>query len=157
MLADKLDKYKRRGNQYVDDNIQKIQELYKEEEQRQESRSRKVEEEEIILIKPYKVLTTTSRTTSSKTTESSFIHDEIKNLEQHMKFIHSPTKKRLFKPLPHYQSLCFRGEQNPEFWKKIAAAFVKEKYNMETLQNVYPISMYQGGSPHEPYLIAVDN
>jgi len=32
MLADRLDKYKERGNQYVDDNIQEIQELYKEEE-----------------------------------------------------------------------------------------------------------------------------
>ena len=32
MLADKLDGYRERGNQYVDDNIQEIQELYKEEE-----------------------------------------------------------------------------------------------------------------------------
>jgi len=32
MLADELDRYKERGNQYVDDNIQEIQELYKGEE-----------------------------------------------------------------------------------------------------------------------------
>jgi len=32
MLADKLDGYRGRGNQYVDDNIQEIQELYKKEE-----------------------------------------------------------------------------------------------------------------------------
>jgi len=62
MLADELNEYKRRENQYVDDNIQEIQELYKEEEQRQGSRSGKVEEEEVILIKPYKISTTTSRT-----------------------------------------------------------------------------------------------
>jgi len=32
MLTNKLNAYKRRGNKYVDDNIQKIQELYKDEE-----------------------------------------------------------------------------------------------------------------------------
>ena len=32
MLADELDRYKGRGNQYVDNNIQEIQELYREEE-----------------------------------------------------------------------------------------------------------------------------
>ena len=32
MLADELDRYRGRGNQYIDDNIQEIQELYKEEE-----------------------------------------------------------------------------------------------------------------------------
>jgi len=41
ILADELDRYRRRENQYMDDNIQEIQELYKEEEQRQELRSKK--------------------------------------------------------------------------------------------------------------------
>jgi len=77
MLADELDRYRGRGNQYVNDNIQEIQELYKEEEQRQELKNETIEEEEVILIKSYKV----STTTSSKTTELSFIHNEIKNLE----------------------------------------------------------------------------
>ena len=36
MLADKLDTYKGRGNSYMDDNIQEIQELYKEEELKKE-------------------------------------------------------------------------------------------------------------------------
>ena len=36
-------------------------------------------------------------------------------------------------------------------------AFVKEKHNIETSQNGYPISMYQGGPPHKPYFITVDN
>jgi len=105
MLADELNRYRGRGNQYVDDNIQKIQELYKEEEQRQELKNRTIEEEEVILIKPYEVLTT----------ESSFIHDEIKNLEQHMKFIHAPIQTRLFKPPPHYQLLHSRGKQDSKF------------------------------------------
>ncbi len=34
MLADKLDIYKGRGNTYVNNNIQEIQKLYKEEEER---------------------------------------------------------------------------------------------------------------------------
>ena len=71
-----IDKYKEWENQYVDNNIQEIQELYKEVEQKKESNRRRVENKEVTLIKLYKELTTTS-----KTTELSFIHEEIKNLE----------------------------------------------------------------------------
>jgi len=35
LLADKLDEYKKRGNNYVDENIKEIQELYKKEGRRQ--------------------------------------------------------------------------------------------------------------------------
>jgi len=76
MLADELDEYKGQGNQYVDDNIQEIQELYKDVEQKKKSNGERVEDEEVILIKPYEESMTTS-----KTTKSSFIHEEIKNLE----------------------------------------------------------------------------
>ena len=34
---------------------------------------------------------------------------------------------------------------------------MEDKYNMETLQNKYPISMYQEGPPHEPYFIVINN
>jgi len=64
---------------------------------------------------------------------------------------------RLFKLLPHYQSLQSREEQDPEFWKEVALAFVNNKHNTETLRNGYPINMYQGGLPHEPYFIAINN
>ena len=93
MLANELDHYKERGNKYVDDNIQEIQELYIEEGKKEG----KVEDEEVILIKLYKVSTTTSL--SSKT---SFIMDEVENLVKYMKFVQSPTQTRLFKPPPHY-------------------------------------------------------
>jgi len=53
MLADELDTYREKGNQYVDDNIWEIQELYKNEEQEKESNKGRVEDEEVILIKPY--------------------------------------------------------------------------------------------------------
>ena len=72
MLANELDSYRGRRNQYVDNNIQEIQELYKISE------------------------------SASTTTKLSFIQDKVKNLMKYMKFIHSPIQTRLFKPLPHY-------------------------------------------------------
>jgi len=149
MLADKLDHYKERGNDYVDANIKEIQELYIEEGNREEKG--KVEDEEVILIKPYEVSTTTSSSTTS------FIMDEIDNLTKYMKFVKTPTQTRIFRPPPHYQSLRSRGEQDPTFWKEVATAFVDKKWNTDTARNGHQIFMYQGGPPHEPYFIAIDN
>jgi len=81
MLADELDHYKGRGNRYVDDNIQEIQELYIDEEMKKEKG--KVEDKEVILIKPYKV----STMTSSSSSQTSFITDEVKNLLKYIKFV----------------------------------------------------------------------
>ena len=89
----------------MDDNIQEIQELYKDKEQKKKSNRERVEDEEVILIKPYK-----ESTTIFKMTETSFIYEEIKNLEQYMKFIHLLMQMRLFKPSFHYQSLHLRRE-----------------------------------------------
>ena len=50
-----------------------------------------------------------------------------------------------------------RGEQDPEFWKEVAIALVNNKHNTETLQNSYPIIMFQGGPSYELYFIAIDN
>ena len=86
MLADELDAYKERENVYVDDNIQEIQELFKEEKIRKEDE--KIKDEEIILVKPYEVLQSKSSTSSSTT---SFIMDEVENLLKYIKFIQSPT------------------------------------------------------------------
>jgi len=90
MLADELDVYKGRGNQYIEDNIQEIEDLYKNEENKVESRKEKVEEV-VILIRPYKVLELTL-----STTKSSFINSEVDNLMKYMKFVQSPTQTRLF-------------------------------------------------------------
>ena len=80
MLADELDQYKEKGNRYVDNNIQEIQEIYMEEEKKEEKGI--VKDEEVILVKPYEV----SMTTSSSS-RMSFIIDEIKNLLKYMKFV----------------------------------------------------------------------
>ena len=44
MLANELDEYKGQENQYVDDNIQEIQKLYKDVEQKKKSNGERVEE-----------------------------------------------------------------------------------------------------------------
>ena len=85
MLADELDQYKEKGNRYMKENIQEIQELYMDKEREKEEE--KVEDEEVILIKPYEV----STTTTSSTSQTSFITKEVKNLNKYMKFIQTPT------------------------------------------------------------------
>ena len=148
MLTDELDHYKERGNKYVDDNIQEIQELYIEEEKKEG----KVEDKEVILIRPYKVSTATS--SLSKT---SFIMDEVENLVKYMKFMWNPTQTRLFKLLLHYQSLKSRGEQDPVSWKEVVMAFMEQKHNTKTARNRCQIPMFHRGLLHEPYFIAIDN
>jgi len=89
MLADELDHYKGKGNDYVDGNIKEIQELYMNEEIKEEKGV--VETEEVILVRPYEV---SSKTTSSST--MSFITDEVKNLAKYMKFMKTPAQTRIF-------------------------------------------------------------
>jgi len=125
--------------------------LYKEEEMKKEEG--RIEDEEVILIKLYKVDSLSSLSTQS----SSFINEEIDNLLKYMKFVKSPTQTRIFRPPPHYQLLQSRGEQDPDFWKEVAMAFVENKYSIKTSRNRYPINMFQEGPPHEPYFIAIDN
>jgi len=151
MLADKLDVYRGKGNQYVNDNIWEIQKLYKNEKQEKELNKGKVEDKEVILIKPYKVLESTSLL------ELSFINDKVKNLMKYMKFIRSPIQTRIFRLPPHYQSLQSREKQNLEFWKKVATVLVEEKHNTKTARNGYLITMFQGGPLYKPYFIAIDN
>jgi len=126
--------------------------LYKDEEHKMESKKERVNDKEVILIKPYEV----SKSTSS-TTKSSFIDDKVDNLMKYMKFIQSPIQTRLFQPFLHYQSLQSREEQDPEFWKEVAMAFVDNKTNTEIARNSYPITMFQGRPLYEPYFIAINN
>ena len=135
ILADELDRYKGRGNDYVDMNIKEIQELYMEEEAKKEDKGT-IENKEVILVQPYEVSTTTSSSTTS------FITDEVKNLLKHMKFIWTPSQTRLFRPPPHYQALRSRGENDLTFWKEVATTFLEKKHNTETARNGYQIHMF---------------
>jgi len=149
-LADELDCYKGKGNDYVDMNIKEIQELYMEEETKKEEQGT-IENEEVILVRLYEVSTTTSSSTTS------FIMDEVENLLKYIKFVKTLSQTRIFRPPPYYQALKSRGEQDPEFWKEVAIAFVDRKRNTDTARNGCQIPMYQGGPPHKPYFIAIDN
>ena len=149
MLANELDRYKKKGNDYMDSNIREIQELYMNEEMKEDKGT--VEDEEVILVQPYEVSTTTLSSTTS------FITDKVKNLAKYMKFMKTPSQTRIFRPPPYYQSLKSRGEQDPEFWKEVATAFVDKKRNTDTSRNGCQMPMYQEGPPHEPYFIAINN
>ena len=87
-LADELDRYKGKDNKYVDDNIKEIQEIYMDEEKEERGT---IENEEVILVRPYEV---SSSTTSPSST--SFISNEINNLEKYMKFVKTPSQTRIF-------------------------------------------------------------
>ena len=84
ILANKLDWYKKKGNKYVNENVQEIQDIYIKEEVQDKGKGR-VEDKEIILIKPYEVLE------SILTKSSSFIDKKINNLLKYMKFVKPPT------------------------------------------------------------------
>jgi len=94
MLADELDCYKGKGNDYIDSNIKEIQELYMEEERKEDKGT--TENEEVILVRPYEVSTTTLSSTTS------FITDEVENLAKYMKFMKTPSQTRIFRPPPYY-------------------------------------------------------
>ena len=66
MLADELDAYSRQENQYVDNNIRKIQDLYKDRKKKKESNKGRVENKKVILIKLYKVSKSTLSMMKSK-------------------------------------------------------------------------------------------
>ena len=135
MLSDELDTSSGWGNQYVDDNIKKIQELYKDRDQTKNTNQGQVKDKEVIPIKPYEI-------SFSSSTKLSFIDDEVDNLLKYMKFIYFPTQTRIFQLPLYYQSLKSRGKQNQEFWKEVATALVENKHNTEMSWNGYPITIY---------------
>ena len=89
MLANELDHYKEKGNEYVNNNIKEIQELYMEEEKKEDKET--IENKEVILVRPYEVSSTI--TSSSKT---SFITDKVDTLAKYMKFIKTLSQTRIF-------------------------------------------------------------
>jgi len=64
ILADELNQYKGKGDRYVKENIQEIQELYIEEGNKEEKGV--IEDKEVILVKLYKVSMTTSSSSKYK-------------------------------------------------------------------------------------------
>jgi len=60
-----------------------------------------------------------------------------------------------FHPLSHYKTLWAQGEQDKQCWNKIAVVFLEKKHNANTTRKGFPIKMYMGGPPHEPYFITL--
>ncbi len=59
-----------------------------------------IQDEEVLLYKPYKI-----NPPRPKTPESTFIQDEINNLEKYIKFIQAPIQTTIFNLPPYYKSL----------------------------------------------------
>jgi len=66
-----------------------------------------------------------------------------------------PTKTILFLPLPHYKSLRQNWEWDIQYWKEVAAEFIKQKHNSDMSRWEFPIEMYSGGPPHKYFFIAL--
>jgi len=74
-----------------------------------------------------------------------------------MKFMKTLSQTRIFRPLPYYQALKSRGEQDLTFWKEVVTVFLDQKHNTKTSRNGYQVLMFQEGLLHEPYFIAINN
>ena len=72
-----------------------------------------------------------------------------------MKFIQTLIQTTPFYLPPHYKSLQLQGEQDKQYWKEIAIAFLKKKHNADITRKDFPIEIYMGGLPYEPYFITL--
>lgn len=53
----------------------------------------------------------------------------------------------------NHQSRKGTKKRNMQYWKKIAAKFIKQKHNSDTSCQKFLIKMYSGGPPHEHFFI----
>ena len=111
---------------------------------------KQAQEKEIFLYKLYNIALS-----RPKTLEPMFIQNEINNLEKYMKYMQSSVKMMLFYLPPHYKSPWPQGEQDKQYWNKIAIEFLKKKHNTDTTRKGLLIEMYTRGSPHKLYFIAL--
>ena len=88
LLVDELDNCKEQGSKYTEGYIREIQDTYKQDNQKMkkliENNKRQAQEEEIFLYKPYDIASS-----RPKTPKSTFIQDEIDNLQKYIKYIQS--------------------------------------------------------------------
>ena len=105
-----------------------------------------------MLYKPYNISLEDSQ---PKIPKLMFIQEEVNNLDKALKILQAPTKIIPFYPLPQYKTLQQNSEQNQQYWKKIAAEFIKQKHNANTSRRGFPIKMFTGGLPYEHFFIAL--
>ena len=56
-----------------------------------------------------------------------------------MKYMQLLVKTMPFYLLPHYKSLQPQGEQDEQYWNKIAITFLEKKHNADTTRKGLPI------------------
>ena len=109
LFANKLDRFKRKGNAYAKEHIKEIHNVYKQEDQgvkqlmivdKEKQWENQVQDKEVFLYKLYNI-----NLLRPKTLELTFIQNEIENLDKYMKYIQSPIKTMLFYPPLHYKSI----------------------------------------------------
>ena len=103
-------------------------------------------------IFPYKLYATLSKPTIS---ELVFMQEEINNLEKVLKTLQSPTKTIPFLLLSYYKTIQQNREKNIQYWKEIIAEFIKQKHNLYTSQQEFPIKIYSEELPHELFFIVL--
>ena len=86
-MADKLDNYKEKGNNYTEEYIKEIQDTYRQEDVEIEKPKinkgkQQIWDEEVLLYKPYKI-----ELLKPKTLEPKFIQDKINDLNKYIKLM----------------------------------------------------------------------
>ena len=61
----------------------------------------------------------------------------------------------LFIPPPHYKIIWWNRERDKQYWKEIAAEFIKQKHNSDTSQQEFPIELYLGKLLYKPFFIVL--
>jgi len=67
----------------------------------------------------------------------------------------SSVKIMPFYSLLHYKSIWPQGEQDEQYWNEITIVFLENKHNADTTRKGFPIEIYTGGPPYEPYFITL--
>ena len=161
LLADELDQCKGKEDEWVERHVKIIQEAYQDTHKealqpvdidKGKQKEGVVQDKEVFLYKPYN---TSSKPSRPKIPEPVFIQEEVNNLEKALKTLQLPINTVQFYPPPHYKTLWRNREQDKQYWKEIAAKFIKQKHNLNTSRWGLLIEMNTGGPPHEPFFIAL--
>jgi len=148
LLVNELGNCKGKRNEYAKVYIKKIQNVYKQDNfklKKPVTKDKGQIQEEVLLYKPYNV-----DSPRSKTLKPTFIQNKIDNLEKYMKFMQIPVKTMLLYLLPYYKALRQQGEQDKQYWNKIAIAFLEKNHNTDTIRKGFPIKIYMRELPYKP-------
>ena len=111
-----------------------------------------VQDKEVLLYKLYNIF---SEDSWPKILEPILIQEEANNLDKILKIFQVPMKMIPFYPPPQYKTLQWNSKQNKQYWKEIAAEFIKQKHNTNMSRRGFPIEMFTGGLLHELFFITL--